>query len=112
MDLSKPLGNRTLDPESLRDLVQGRFVDAMGAVQRSRQRTGAQRWRLYRDGQDPRKFRETFTVASWTEHLRQHEDRLTGTDRDIVDAAKHLAAGEPVVEHLFPARTPVLREGS
>ncbi|CAN5201993.1 hypothetical protein BH10PSE7_BH10PSE7_13840 [soil metagenome] len=29
---ARTLGNRTLDPESLRDLVQGRFVDAMGAV--------------------------------------------------------------------------------
>ena len=29
---ARTLGNRTLDPESLRDLVQGRFVDAMGAI--------------------------------------------------------------------------------
>lgn len=29
---ARTLGNRTLDPESLKDLVQGRFVDAMGAV--------------------------------------------------------------------------------
>ena len=29
---ARTLGNRTLDPESLRDLVQGRFVDAMGAL--------------------------------------------------------------------------------
>lgn len=29
---ARTLGNRTLNPESLRDLVQGRFVDAMGAV--------------------------------------------------------------------------------
>jgi uncharacterized membrane protein YqiK len=29
---ARTLGDRTLDPESLRDLVQGRFVDAMGAV--------------------------------------------------------------------------------
>jgi uncharacterized membrane protein YqiK len=29
---ARTLGARTLDPESLRDLVQGRFVDAMGAV--------------------------------------------------------------------------------
>ena len=29
---ARTLGSRTLDPESLRDLVQGRFVDAMGAV--------------------------------------------------------------------------------
>ncbi|HLX98932.1 MAG TPA: flotillin domain-containing protein [Roseiarcus sp.] len=29
---ARTLGARTLDPESLRDLVQGRFVDAMGAI--------------------------------------------------------------------------------
>jgi uncharacterized membrane protein YqiK len=29
---ARTLGNRTLEPESLRDLVQGRFVDAMGAI--------------------------------------------------------------------------------
>lgn len=29
---ARTLGNRTLNPESLKDLVQGRFVDAMGAV--------------------------------------------------------------------------------
>ena len=29
---ARTLGNRTLDSEKLRDLVQGRFVDAMGAV--------------------------------------------------------------------------------
>jgi len=29
---ARTLGNRTLNPEGLRDLVQGRFVDAMGAV--------------------------------------------------------------------------------
>lgn len=29
---ARTLGNRTLSPESLKDLVQGRFVDAMGAV--------------------------------------------------------------------------------
>jgi predicted MFS family arabinose efflux permease len=82
------------------------FLDAMASVRRSRQRTGAQRWRLYRDGADPRRFRETFTVPSWTEHLRQHEERLTGHDRDITDVVKQLAEGEPVVEHLFPAHTP------
>ncbi|MEP1443151.1 MAG: flotillin domain-containing protein [Hyphomicrobiales bacterium] len=29
---ARTLGNRTTNPESLRDLIQGRFVDAMGAV--------------------------------------------------------------------------------
>ena len=29
---ARTLGNRTMNPESLRDLIQGRFVDAMGSV--------------------------------------------------------------------------------
>jgi len=29
---ARTVGNRTLDPEGLKELVQGRFVDAMGAV--------------------------------------------------------------------------------
>jgi len=29
---ARTLGNRTMNPENLRDLIQGRFVDAMGAV--------------------------------------------------------------------------------
>lgn len=29
---ARTLGNRTMNPESLKDLIQGRFVDAMGAV--------------------------------------------------------------------------------
>ena len=29
---ARTLGNRTLNPDSLKDLVQGRFVDAMGSV--------------------------------------------------------------------------------
>lgn len=32
---ARTLGNRTMNPESLRDLIQGRFVDAMGAVSAS-----------------------------------------------------------------------------
>ena len=77
---------------------------AMTDVGRSRRRTGAQRWRLWRDGAYPNEFHEVFNVASWSEHLRQHQDRLTGWDRELLDTAKALADPEPVVRHLFPAR--------
>jgi len=49
-------------------------------------------------------FHEVFNVASWSEHLRQHQDRLTGSDRELLDAANALADPDPVVRHLFPAR--------
>jgi len=79
------------------------FVTAMADVGTSRRRTGAQRWRLWRDGAHPDQFHEVFTVASWSEHLRQHEDRMTGFDQHLLDAARSLADSDPVVRHLFPA---------
>jgi hypothetical protein len=81
-----------------------RFVEAMQRVQASRRRTGATRWNLYRDAAVPGRFMETFLVPSWEEHLRQHRERLTGTDQDIEREALTLAAGPPEVAHLLRAR--------
>jgi quinol monooxygenase YgiN len=83
-----------------------RFLDAMTYVKRTRSRTGATRWALYRDASDPIRFVETFLVPSWQEHLRQHRDRLTGADQSMERAAAALAEGTPHVEHLLPARAP------
>ena len=80
---------------------ESRFLDAMEQVRRSRQRTGASRWDLYRDGADRRQFVETFVVPSWAEHLRQHGERLTGTDQALEERAIALADGPPEVQHLF-----------
>jgi MFS family permease len=82
------------------------FVDGMKAVGRSRKRTGAVEWGLFRDGTDPEKFVEIFTVPSWDEHLRQHGGRLTGGDREVEERAYALTSVSPEVEHLFPAETP------
>jgi len=79
------------------------FVAAMEAVERSRRRTGAIRWDLYRTGEDPGRFVEVYELASWEEHLRQHDGRLTGADREFEERAMALAAGPPEVAHLFPA---------
>lgn len=74
----------------------------MNHRRRSRRRTGATRWELYRDGGQPDRFVEMFTVASWEEHLRQHEGRLTGSDQEVEEAA--LAFSDPPArgKHLFP----------
>jgi Transmembrane secretion effector len=87
----------TVEPER-----QAAFLQAMDHLRRSRRRTGATRWELYRDGEHPDRFVEMFTVASWEEHLRQHEGRLTGSDRDVEEAA--LAFSDPPArgEHLLP----------
>jgi MFS family permease len=79
------------------------FVAAMSDLERSRRRTGASEWRLYRDGADPQRFLEVFEVPSWDSHLRQHGGRLTGADAAIERQADALATGPSRVHHYFPA---------
>jgi MFS family permease len=78
------------------------FTDAMRHVGRSRRRTGALRWELFRDGSDPTRFVESYLVGTWAEHRRQHESRLTGADRRFEEEAFRYAVGAPEVAHLFP----------
>jgi MFS family permease len=78
------------------------FTAAMQPVARSRRRTGALRWELYRDGADPTRFVESYLVATWAEHLHQHDRRQTGTDRAIEEQARRHAQGRPDVHHLLP----------
>ena len=78
------------------------FNHAMQSVGRSRRRTGALRWELFRDGGDPNRFVESFLVGTWAEHMRQHDHRLTGADRRFEAEAIRYALDEPEVAHLFP----------
>jgi MFS family permease len=78
------------------------FTEAMSHVGRSRKRTGALRWELFRDGGDATRFVESYLVGTWAEHLRQHESRLTGADRRFEEQARRHTVGEPEVVHLFP----------
>ncbi|HEX6757349.1 MAG TPA: MFS transporter [Propionibacteriaceae bacterium] len=78
------------------------FLEAMDHLRRSRRRTGASRWELYRDGDRPDRFVEIFSVPSWEEHLRQHEGRLTAADRAIEEAALALSDPPARAEHLLP----------
>jgi MFS family permease len=80
-----------------------KFLDAMQAVRRSRLRTGATRWGLYREGEKPDSFVEVYLVPTWDVHLRQHYGRLTGADQAAEEHAHSLADGAPEVTHLFPA---------
>lgn len=77
------------------------FVEAMRTVRRCRLRSGAVRWRLFQDHENPDHVVELFEVPDWDEHLRQHS-RL---DREAVDAlrrATRLASGRrPEVQHLI-----------
>jgi MFS family permease len=83
-----------------------RFLQAMAQVRRSRLRTGAVQWGLFQDGENPRVFIELFVVPSWEEHLRQHTDRLTGTDRQYEEAAKVLSDPPVTTAHLIAADVP------
>ena len=87
----------TVDPDR-----QAPFVEAMQSMRRSRLRSGASRWHLYRIGEDPLLFLEQFEVPTWTEHQRQHEVRLTAEDKEIEDAAFAHIVGRPRAQHLLP----------
>ena len=78
------------------------FLDAMDRLRQSRRRTGATRWELFRDGDRPDRFIEIFSVASWQEHLHQHEGRLTAADREVEEAALAFSNPPARAEHLLP----------
>jgi len=84
------------------------FRTAMGPVGRARRRTGAERWGLFQDGEDPTRFVEVFLVPTWQEHLRQNEERFTVRDEQhVAEARAMLVAGtEPRVTYLLSARPP------
>jgi MFS family permease len=79
------------------------FLACMDELARERHRDGAYRWRVFEDAAEEGRFVETFLVASWLEHLRQHE-RVTNADRLLQDAiARFHIAGTPTVTHLIAA---------
>jgi MFS family permease len=82
------------------------FLAAMADVRRSRLRTGAVRWGLFRDGEQPDQFVELFVVPSWEEHQRQHTERLTGADRQAEQRADALSDPSPRTSHLIAADLP------
>ena len=58
------------------------FVAAMKELSAIRRRDGALRWELYEDVAQPGRFVETFSSATWGEHMRQHE-RTTEIDLPV-----------------------------
>ena len=75
------------------------FLAAMAVLGRSRQRTGASQWRVFRSVEHESTFVETFVVRSWGEHMHQHYTRLTGQDRLVEEAVERYVDGVPVSEH-------------
>ena len=76
---------------------------AMTRLSLSRKRTGATLWGLFQDVDDPIRYLETFTVATWHEHLRQHLERGTAWERDLETEARGflIDGAEPRVRHLI-----------
>jgi hypothetical protein len=72
--------------------LPGRDDELMTALARSRfarRRTGATSWRAWHDAAEPERILEQFVVASWEEHMRQHE-RVTKRDQDRLDRIREL----------------------
>jgi MFS family permease len=76
------------------------FLKAIRQHKRIRRRDGARRWGIFRDLENTDRFVETFVVASWAEHLRQHE-RLTRADRETEERVRRYIHAEPKVRHLI-----------
>lgn len=60
------------------------LLTALEDARFSRRRTGASAWRVWQDGADPSRILEEFVVASWPEHLRQHQ-RVTRRDQQRLE---------------------------
>ena len=79
------------------------FLEALEPLGNERRRDGAYRWGVFEDAAEPGRIIETFLVASWMDHLRQHE-RVTNADRIVQEAVHRFQlSGEPKVTHLIAA---------
>lgn len=78
------------------------FVATLDELSYERRRDGAYAWGLFEDAAQPGRYLEYFLVASWLEHLRQHE-RVTRADQDIQTRALafHTGPTAPVVSHFL-----------
>ncbi|MEN5113203.1 MULTISPECIES: MFS transporter [Brevundimonas] len=78
------------------------FASALHSFKSVRKRDGALRWDVFVDAETPGLVVESFVVASWLEHLRQHE-RVTNADRLSQEQMQRFHIGDvpPVVRHLI-----------
>jgi len=77
------------------------FIEMMDELRLVRLRTGAYRWRLYRDATDPGRLSEVFLTVSWQEHLNQHR-RIDDASAALIRQARSFdVRGEPTSRHLL-----------
>lgn len=81
------------------------FLKVMRELRIVRLRTGAYRWRLYREAGDPRRLTEAFLTVSWEEHLNQHA-RIDDASGQVIGRARAFdVRGEPITRHLLAVDT-------
>jgi Transmembrane secretion effector len=80
------------------------FIAAIDELAAERRRDGAYDWGIYEDAAVPGRMFESFLVASWLEHQRQHR-RVTHADRSVQERvhAYHRGASAPTVRHFIAA---------
>jgi MFS family permease len=84
-----------IDREDLED-----FVEVMSEIRKVRLSTGAYRWRLYRNSDDPHRISEVFVLVSWDEHLAQHR-RIDDASAELIRRARSFdREGGPRSSHL------------
>ena len=76
------------------------FLSALDELQHERLRDGASSWGIFEDTSQADRFLETFLVASWTEHLRQHQ-RVTHADYVLQERVMRLLQGEQRISHFI-----------
>jgi MFS family permease len=76
------------------------FLIAMQEVRYVRLRTGAYRWRLYRNADDPLRLTEVFLCVSWEDHLAMHRRIDDASRAKIRRAIAYDVVGGPTTRHL------------
>ncbi|WP_266160808.1 MFS transporter [Dyella silvatica] len=85
---------------SVRPECRAEFLQALHVLGRARRRDGAIFWGIFQDAEHANDYVETFMVASWLEHLRQHERVSRDAQRLQWTVATFLSEGHaPVVRH-------------
>jgi hypothetical protein len=79
------------------------FLEAIYKYKRIRRRDGATRWGVYYDTEIPGRYLESFIVATWGEHERQHA-RFTMADRKLEDRVLSFASQPPKTRHFIFAK--------
>jgi MFS family permease len=93
-----------IDPER-----RGEFLDRMREMRLIYLRNGAFSWRLDEDLEQSNTFRMEMLVASWSEHLQQHE-RMTKAELAVWREVwqMHIGKADPIVKHYLSVQRELL----